>query len=68
MKITLEIEEQTEQSRLIALQATRMRSSIEVASDMLVDMMNYGPNVWEKTENELQDVVDILNVFLLEDK
>ena len=68
MKITFEIDEQKEHQQLMALQASRMRSSIDAASEMIVDMMNYGPNVWPKTEDELANILNVLNDFLLEDK
>lgn len=68
LKITFEIDEQKEHQQLMALQASRMRSSIDAASEMIVDMMNYGPNVWPKTEDELANILNVLNDFLLEDK
>lgn len=68
MKITVEIDGDEEHKKLLLLQSMRMHSSIQTASYMLEDMMNYGPDAWEKTQEELQDVIDILNVFLLDGK
>ena len=68
MKITFEMNEDEEHKKLLLLQSMHMRSKMIQASDMLVDMMNYGPDPWPKAKKELQDVIDVLNVFLVDGK
>jgi hypothetical protein len=68
LKITFEMEENKEDATLLMLQSMRMKRSIDMATNMLVDMINYGPDPWDETKEDLENILDILNVFLLEDK
>lgn len=69
MKITFEIENDGgDCCNILPLQCARMRRAIGCASEMIVNMMNYGPDTWEKTCEDLQYILEVLDVFLIEPK
>jgi hypothetical protein len=45
-----------------------MRKAIGDASEMIEDLMNYGPDTWEKTCEDLQEILEVLDVLLIDPK